>query len=433
MKKIIGAFALASLALGLASADVKFALNYRTQMVGFSRLIAAPACPADENVNYWFQQPKGWQSATDTVSMSATNDFAGVTVRIDPNLDKESGITLQTLQYNGYVRFAGFELGAGYWKDGRHTSAYRVVDDSNAGNYQGDLWEVVKLGSLYAGAITLAVDDMANFAGGDTASSAYLQWKGGLGSAQITAEAALIGIGSGTWDEGNTLYTGFGARANIALDSLQVLFDFKTASNKNGGEKRALGLYFNPKALPLNLVVGGALGFDGGNLTEWNADLRLRSKVTDNMSLTFYTNVSHITNDCGYITNDTGLSKSLGAEYLQGSDGKITTAKNGFGQVGGQTFNTHMWNMLGLRLKFTDSLYFLFSAGDIVHLRNVFQDEWGGIEAFAAPGIQIMSGRSAISAYARFGMSNIGVKDYTKSPSENELALLIPVVIRVRL
>ena len=430
MKKIIGAFALASLALGLASADVKFSLNYRTQMVGFSRLIAAPNTDdyKDENVSYWFQQPKGWQSATDTVSMSATNDFAGVTVRIDPNLDTEGKSPLQVLQYNGYVRFAGFELGAGYWKDGRHTGAYRIADDSNAGNYQGDLWEAVKLGSLYSGAITLAVDDMANFAGGDTASSAYLQWKGGLGSAQVTAEVALIGIGSETWDEGNTLYTGFGARANMAFDSWQMLFDFKTESNKNDKEKRALGLYFNPKALPLNLVVGGALGFAGGDLTEWNADLRLRSKVTDNMSLTFYTNVSHITNDCTYIS---ALSKSLGAEYLQGSDGKITTAANGFG-TSDQKFNTHMWNMLGLRLKFTDGLYFLFSAGDIVHLRNVFKDEWGGIEAFVAPGIQIMNGRCGISAFARFGMSNIGVKNYNKNGSESELALLVPVVIRVR-
>ena len=444
MKKIIGAFALASLALGLASADVKFSLNYRTQMVGFSRLIAAPNTDdyTDENVNYWFQQPKGWNSASDTVSMSASNDFAGVTVRIDPNLDKDATSSIETVlnQFNGYVRFAGFELGAGSWKDGRYNGDYQVKNDNDAGWYNGDLYAPVKLGSLYGGAITTAVDNMSDFKGAERASSAYLQWKGDLGSAQVTAEADLIGIGSDTWDDNSTIYTGFGARANIAFDSWQAQFVFKTASNKDktavprSGEERALGLYFNPKTLPVNLVVGGALGFKGGDLTEWNADLRLR-KVAGNLGITFYTNVSHISNECDYLDVDRDETKTLhktplGATYLN-SKGAIKRVAMGR-PSSGQNYATHMWNMLGLRLKFTDSLYFLFTAGAYTSLHHMLQDEWTGIEAFAAPGIQIMNGMCGIAAYARFGMSNIGVKDYTKSPSENELALLIPVVLRVR-
>ena len=433
MKKIIGAFALASLALGLASADVKFTLQYRTQMVGFSRLIAAPNTNTDENVNYWFQH-KAYGTPSDTVSMSASNDFAGVTIRIDPNLNgspvnkdnNDSPDTGTINQYNGYIRFAGFELGAGSWKDGRYNSDYQLKKDSDDGFYGGETFAAYKLGSLYKGAITLAVDDMSNFAGGSNASSAYLQWKGNLGAAKVTAEVDLIGSGSSkSWDEGNTIYTGFGARANFALDSWQTQFVFKTSSNKNNAEERALALYLNFTQLPVNLVVGGALGFKGGDLTEWNADLRLR-KATGNMSLTFYTNVSHITNDASY----TALNKDVGAIYV--ADNGTLTNKASKVPIAANKFNTHMWNMFGLRLKFTDSLYFLFSAGDIVHLRDVFQDEWGGIEVFAAPGIQITNGKCGISAYARFGMSNIGVDNYNKNGSESELALLIPVVLRVR-
>lgn len=435
MKKIIGAFALASLALGLASADVKFTLQYRTQMIGFSRLIAAPNTNNAENVNYWFQH-KAYGTPSDTVSMSASNDFAGVTVRIDPNLNgdakgnTDSPDTGTINQYNGYIRFAGFELGAGSWKDGRYNSDYQLKKDSDDGFYGGETFAAYKLGSLYKSAITTAVDDMSNFAGGSNASSAYLQWKGNLGAAKVTAEVDLIGSGKDeSWDEGGTIYTGFGARANFALDSWQTQFVFKTKSNKNNAEERALALYLNFTQLPVNLVVGGALGFKGGDLTEWNADLRLR-KATGNMSLTFYTNVSHITNDASY----TALGKTVGAIYVDDA-GTLINNGNGngntkFGINGG--FNTHMWNMFGLRLKFTDSLYFLFSAGDIVHLRDVFQDEWGGIQVFAAPGIQITNGKCGISAYARFGMSNIGVDNYNKNGSESELALLIPVVLRVR-
>lgn len=432
MKKIIGAFALVSLAVGLASADVKFALNYRTQMIGFSRLIHAPANNADRHVNYWFQQTKGWNSATDNVSMTASNDFAGVTVRIDPTLDKENAVTTRLNQYNAYIRFAGFELGAGNWKDGRYNGAYQVKNDSDAGWYNGDLFGAVKLGSLYAGAITLAVDDMANFAGGDSASSAYLQWKGDIGNAEITAEGALIGIGASTWDEESTINTGFGIRLNAAFETWQTQFVFKTASNKATdsklGEQRAFGLHFNPKALPVNLVFGGAIGVNNGNVTEMNLDLRLR-KVIESVSITFYTNISHITNDCDYIS---ALKTPLGAEYLT-SAGTMEKEKvtNEFNSTS-QSYNTHMWNMLGLRAQLSDRVFFLFSAGGNTSLRNLGTDHWTGSELFVAPGLQFMNGKSGIATYARLGWSHVGVKDYDKDGDGAEMSLVIPVVIRVR-
>ncbi len=434
MKKIISAFALASLALGVATADVKFALNYRTQMVGFSRLISASNTNADENNNYWFQQPKGYQSASDTVSVTASNDIAGVTVRIDPTLDNDSKPSFQLNQYNAYIKLGSFEIGAGNWKDGRYNGTYQVKNDSDAGWYNGDVFGLVKLGSLYANAITLAVDDMANFGGGDKSSSAYLQWKGNLGNANITAEGALIGINNDTWDEESTIFTGFGARLNTSFESWQAQFVFKSASNKvtttGKGEQRALALHINPKGLPWTVVFGGSLGFNNGNVTELNADFRAR-KAFGGTSITFYTNISHITNDCDYITGNKG---NLGAEYLQASDGKVTAITNTWKADSSQNYNTHMWNMLGLRSKVNDRFYLLLTTGAITSLRNMTTDRWTGAEAFVAPGFQIMNGKSGIATYARFGFSNIGVKDHRKGEAEEgpEMSVMIPVVIRVR-
>jgi hypothetical protein len=285
---------------------------------------------------------------------------------------------------------------------------------------------------LYANAITLAVDDMANFGGADKSSSAYLQWKGDVGNAEVTAEGALIGIGSSTWDEEKTIFTGFGLRLNTAFETWQAQFVFKSASNTvtttGKGEQRAFALHINPKAL--GFVVGGSLGFNNGNVTELNLDFRAR-KVIGASSITFYTNISHITNECDYITANKG---NLGAEYLQASDGKVTAITNTWHADSVQNYNTHMWNMLGLRSKLSDHFYFLFSAGAITSLRNLGTDRWTGSEAFVAPGFQIMNGKSGIATYARFGWSHIGVKDYRKGEQEEgpEMSIMIPVVIRVR-
>lgn len=437
MKKILSALTLTCLALGVVSAEPKFSLNYRTQMVGFSRLVGSPDL-ADENTNYLLQQIKGYQSASDTVSVSASTDYAGVTVRIDPVMDSETSPSLQLNQYNGWVKVGNVEIGAGTWKDGKANSQYLLKNDSDAGNYNGDVFGAVKLGSLFGGAMTLNIGDMVNFAGGDRASSAYASWKGEVGGAKLTVTGSLIGANgtSMTWDEEETICTGFGLNINAAFSGAEAQFIFKTASNKvtdSGlGEQRAFGFYVMPELDFASLVIGGSVGLNNSNLSEANLDLRLRKELEESgTNITFYTNVSHITNQCDYITD---ISKHLGAYYL-GSDGKMATASNAFtGVHGTQTYATVMWNMLALRQKLAKGVYFLCTAGDNVSLDNLGKDTWTGLEAFVAPGVQFMAGKSSIVSYCRVGMSNIGVDGYGfgDDDKENELSVLVPVIVRVR-
>lgn len=439
MKKIISALTLTALALGAASADVKFALNYRTQMVGFSRLVAAPDTNSDENHNNWFQQSKGWQSASDTVSVSASTDYAGATIRIDPSLDKDGTTSLTLQQYNAWVRLGNLEIGNGVWKDGLHLKEYLLANDSDAGWYQGDLWQTVKLGNLFGTSITTAMTDMVNFAGAQGGLTGYATYKLNTDGAKFAVTGALIGYEDAevNWDDDASIYTGFGLRVNAELSGFSTQFVFKSASDtenagsgtsSRGGEQRGIGLYVKPDLDALELVVGGAAGFKNGELTEANIDVRARKELEESgTSITFYTNVSHITNDNDYSAD----IKHLGAEYLSG--GAATTVAPAYtGVHGTQKYATAMWNFIGVRQKIQKGLYFLFSAGDNVSLDNVGKDEWRGLEAYVAPGVQIMNGKSGIAAYCRVGMSNIGVKDYNKGDSENELAVMIPVVVRVR-
>lgn len=436
MKKIISALTLTALALGAASADVKFALNYRTQMVGFSRLVAAPNTNSDENHNNWFQQSKGWQSASDTVSVSASTDYAGATIRIDPSLDKDGTTSLTLQQYNAWVRLGNLEIANGVWKDGLHLKEYLLANDSDAGWYQGDLWQTVKLGTLFGTSITTAMTDMVNFAGAQGGLTGYATYKLNTDGAKLAITGALIGYENAEvkWDDDGSIYTGFGVRVNAELSGFSTQFIFKSASDTEGstisvgGEQRGIGLYVKPDLDALELVVGGAAGFKNGELTEANIDVRARKELEESgTSITFYTNVSHITNDNDYSAD----IKHLGAEYLSG--GAATTVAPAYtGVHGTQKYATAMWNFIGVRQKIQKGLYFLFSAGDNVSLDNVGKDEWRGLEAYVAPGVQIMNGKSGIAAYCRVGMSNIGVKDYNKGSSENELAVMIPVVVRVR-
>ncbi len=435
MKKIISAVALTALVAGVATADVKFSLNYRTQMLGYSRLINAPNKNTYENHNYWFKNAQGYAAASDNVNVSASNEYAGVTVRIDPAFNS---LTLN--QYSAYIRLGSFELGAGVFKDGRYNGDFQLKNDSDNGNYGGETFAAYKLGTIYKASLTTEVDNLAGFAGTDNLATGYIQWKGEVAEIPITADFALIGLGSDTtYDKDNQVGSGFGLRLDAKFDLAEVQFVYKTASIKNQqsgvdvepNEARAAALHFLLGDLVPNtkITVGGAAGWLKGDLTEANLDLRARY-ADGPLSVTFFTNISHITNEY-YVAPKYG--KHIGA-YYYGDKEKITSPENTIGSHGSQKYDTAMWNLLGVRFKIDDTFTALFSAGDLISLSNITDDEWTGVEAFVAPGIQLFAGgKTSIVTYARFGWSHLGVKDYDKDGEGPEFAVIVPIIMRVRL
>lgn len=453
MKKIISVIALASLAFG-AFADAEFALNYRTQMTGFSRILSGDYSStskkeidynANKHKSYLFAQ-KSYGGASDSISATVAGDMCGATIRIDPfpAKDPTKKQQLQINQYSGYVNIGKFTLNAGAWKDGQYVGDWQLKGDADACNLGGETFAAYKLGNMFKSSNSLGIDDIANIAGGDKATTAYVKWGGAVGPKKTFVElyASAIGIGGKTWDDEKTVYSGFGFKADVTTKSLRTQFIAKLPSI----DKRAFGLYFMPQGTgALKTVFGGTLGFEGANVTEANADLRMRY-AGKGYSVTFFNNLSHITNNntvsMNYVNKVVGAWAEdgdnsigcLGVEAVRGAAGNS------------QKYNTVMWNLIALRYKISNKIFFTAEAGDMVYFNNMLNDDaaWEGIDAFVCPGLQFFAGgKTSVSMGVRYGVSGLGaqvmngndrVSKYSSDNNNYEIAtsILVPVVMRIR-
>ena len=426
MKKIISTLALATLAFGAAFADVKFTCNYRTQAVAFSRVMKADSYSGTANAvkfktGMLSQLVYGGDS--DTFSMAASNDFGGVTVRIDP---KGSDGSLTLNQYSGYITIGGLTLTAGYWKDGVMNGAYQLKNDADASNLGGDTFAAYKLGSMFKKSITLQVDDITSF-GGSAHATGYLTYAADLGPVLLKADLAAISLdGATTWD-GSNYFSGIGARIDAKLENWDIQFVFKQASITDGKSERALALHVQPLSWgSLKATFGGSLGFYEGELTEYNADIRFRY-ASGNLSVTFMNNLSRITDLGATKKSVTDYNKHVGAYFLDASGAWKNQANT--------VSRSAMWNMLAIRFKVSDKLFLTGEVGDIVGFKSngkVFGDY--GVEAFVAPGFQVFAGKNcSVSTCLRMGWSNL-FRDSDKYPDiEPAMSIAVPVVMRVKL
>jgi hypothetical protein len=110
MKKLVSAAVIAALVAGAANAEVKLSANARVQSNILKSTLAKS--DSDSNHNDWFNL-KGWGDAKDTVSVSANEDFGGLTVTTTFNSTTvaEQYATLDT--YKAYLKFGAFTLSGG--------------------------------------------------------------------------------------------------------------------------------------------------------------------------------------------------------------------------------------------------------------------------------------------------------------------------------
>lgn len=455
MKKIISVLALSSLAFSVAFADVKFTLNYRTQAQAFSRVMSmsskdgvynGDAGAKDELWNtYLLTQSKGTDDATDSFQLKASNDFAGITVQINPYAysSKKSigtGGNLSFKQYNGFIKLGKLTLKAGFWADGVMAANYQVgKKDSDRTSLAGRDFLTYKMGSIYNKAITYQVADITSFAG-STAPTAYLEYKGDVGDATLTARLSAISLGNNTWD-GNDIYSGFAAQLDAKLESFDAEFTFKQASMQSSKAERAVSLYVQPLGFEnLDMSFGGALGFYNGHLAEYNAELRMRLTAGP-LAISFINNIGHVDPEdyAARVTtaSDRGYKQHVGAEYLKA--GKTATF------VKNADASTSMWNTLGFFFMLTDTFQPFVTMGDIVGFKSTALNNeiaagnptnFGdfGMELFIEPGIQIFASKNAfITAACRMGWSHMLLDSDRYKDYGNEMAILVPVIMRVKL
>mgnify|MGYP000552712530 FL=1 len=111
-------------------------------------------------------------------------------------------------------------------------------------------------------------------------------------------------------------------------------------------------------------------------------------------SVTFFNNLSHITNNNTVSKNY--VNKVVGAWAEDGDNGigclGVKTPRAVAGNS--QKYNTAMWNMIALRYKISNKIFFTAEAGDMVYFNNMLNDDaaWEGIDAFVCPGLQFFAG-----------------------------------------
>ena len=435
MKKIISTLALATLAFGSVFADVTFTTNYRTRMVGFSRVMNADGytntdTQAEKFTSYLFKH-NAYGSASDTFKVEVGNDFGGAGVRVDPNAEDGND---SFVEYYGYATIGSVTLTAGLI-DGISNDEYRLTDEVGKSNLGGESTDAYAPGSMHGKAITFQADDIAYFDGANRPVG-MLTYNGDFGDTKITADlvAAAIDVhtdesilnSTTTWD-GSKMHSALGFRVNAKLPAAGIQLVFKQHVNTTDVSARSIALHVAPAINEnISLAFGGATGFYNGELTEFNADIRFVFK-TGNISITSLNTIGFIT-DAGVSNYDpVGYDTHVGLSYLK-ADGTMGYQTNAVSQ-------SSMWNLLAFRMEASEKLAVFCNIGDVIGF-NAAHKEIGdyGMEFFVAPGFQFYAAKNcSISTALRVGVSNLLMDDETYKDIEPAYGILVPVVLRVKL
>ena len=452
MKKIVSAALVASMVAGAAFAvDAKITLSYRTKLDAFA-YTSAKAGDVKTITKEWLDwegyDGAGKQAATnasDTFKFVLNGDRAGATFAVNINENnkdtgnqsdayaKNEGQLFTLNEYSAWMNWelgpGVFKVGSGNWKDGYADGAYRVKKDVDAQNAEGMDFERFKLGSILKGSNKLAfVDDLASGAN-NSALFSYADY--GFKAGDAAKVNVLLGSVYNKFDtvvddDTTTYYDAFFvSRAQVAMDVLNAELIFK----KPALHVMDFAAYVMPKILDnLALNIGGAiennnLDKDNGGYTDWAFDLRARYQATDELSITFYTNLSGTNLEEGRKIS-AGIAGHKGAEGLAG---KV----DGTNQP---TFKTAMWNNLSARYKISDSLAATLNVGLITPLSKVdgddnsYSPEWR-----VTPAVQVYAGSNA-SIWAGVALS--GASATIKGATDVDysvFAVQVPVIFRVKM
>ena len=440
MKKIISTLALATLAFGSVFADVTFTTNYRTRMVGFSRVINAQSnyskdAYAEQHNSYLFAQ-RAYDSASDDFAIAVSNDFGGAKVRVNPTLaarGTNDDLSPSLDEYYGWVNLGAIKLTAGLI-DGINNGDYRLTGEVGH-NLCGETSDAYgQLGSMHKKAISFKADDIAYF-DGDNRPVGMITYKGEFGDTVVTADLVAAAIDSdkntNTWD-GSKMHSALGARVDVKLPFAGIQFVFKQHANTTAVAKRSVALSVAPNlGENISLALSTALGYYNGDLTEFNGDVRFVFK-SGNMSFTSLNKIGYITDTGVTQYNPVGYDAHVGLVFL----GYDTTDKVWKKRSQDNTASqSSMWNLIGFSMALSEKLTVFANVGDQIGF-NAGKKEIGdyGMELFAAPGVQFFATKGcSITTALRVGVSNLLMDKDTYDKIEPAYGILVPVVLRVQL
>ena len=449
MKKIVSAALVASMVAGAAfAADAKITLNYRTKLDAFSQVSKdndGTKTVTKEWLDWEGYDGAGKQAATnaaDTFKFVLNGDRAGATFAVNINENnkdtsnqsdeykKNEGQLFTLNEYSAWMKWelgeGELKIGSGNWKDGYADGAYRVKKDVDAQNAEGMDFERFKLGSILKGSKKLAfIDDLAA-GGNNSALFSYADY--GFQAGDAAKVNVLLGsvydkFDTVVDDDTTTYYDAFFvSRVQLAMEALNAELIFK----KPAPHVMDFGAYVMPKVLDgLTLNIGGAAEIDNrekdaGGYTDWAFDVRARYQATDELSITFFTNLSGTNLKAGRNLS-AGVAGHKGAEGLAGKFDGSTQPK----------FKTAMWNNLSARYKVSDLLALTLNVGLVTPLSkaenddNSYSPEWRvtpAVQVYAASNASIWGGIALSGASAKVSDKDLSV-----------FAVQVPVIFRVKM
>lgn len=428
MKKIISAALVASVAAGLATAEISVGLNYRRGTNVFS--------DANLSKSTATFMKFGDVTGTDAFTFKASNDYAGITLNYNPtsapsgdkNPAKNFWAGGNGVEYTAYVNPTSWlQLKGGVHKDGI-TYAEQVKKDTDDTNWSaaGKYAFLYKLGLTAADSTGIFLDDMTSINGAG-APFAFADFKfNGVGPGNLLVRASLAGTydGSGTtpynWLKkggynDKTVYAAPGLVVGYKINDLvDVNVDVQMASNND----LAFGLYASPLGL-LDGNLTGTLGFTMSTVLDGEKDA-VGARVNNKDGVTFF----GIDLRFRYVAGDFHIANAFnftGASEDKQVKQKQTTAS-------ARTGNSNIWDSVFLTYKLTDN----WTITGNVQLQAALGVGTGDetiLDLAVTPGVMYTVGKGATITAGLYTTFN----DLTDKLNSNSIGVALPVIFRVKM
>lgn len=445
MKKIVSMLAVAALAFSSVFA-AEVSIEYNTKGNLYSEKKTREA--TDEAVNTKgtsksvFDQ-SGYADAQSDLVISATTDFAGVVLDIDPNASNTSTKPVDMFdQYYAWMNFGNIQVTSGVW-----SSRYVNRVKADAGNWESKDFERYKPGVIN-GKYASDIDNVTKMGDGSTKDensnykytqdlataiaytlrpddSTYFMVKGFLvsngkwgGSLRVSGDDDYT-YGDDEYD--NYFYSSPAAEIAFRKDGI---IDINAVVKSQKRDQLALGLFVRP--LPTdttNILFGFSYGTD---LNDKDVNGVKHSDVYDRnySEMAFDFRLRHAFSDTFALTTMNNLSFYQDAKVKDGSD----------------IYAWRMWNMVSGAYKVSEQLLAQLTIENECGIQSSNGSvtykvgDLGGFDISVIPGVTYSFNENAsLTAGVRFRWSNVGASDDYVDANGKKTEFSIPVVFDVAL
>ncbi len=460
MKKILSVLAISTLVFGSAAAKKSVNLNYRN---GASLLSFANNGESDDsNLGTSAQQHLALfglntqNGGSDSLNLKASGDVLSFETQVNAALTGWNANKMNRIKIG--ANFGAVSILAGFNQDGEAQGSFRVKKDADASNWDGNLFERFKPGSIFKNSYAAYSINEVNIGGGGAKgianrttglgfqdsefwvqvaftlaipnSDAALKvtgtaitdraWMGsssdgsanGSGKTTFTTsgttdDGELLGAGNAKYNDGHLAYTIF------ALFTKPGLFNatgfIKLSPHCLGCDRDQVfvpGAYVELLAIKnLDLMGGFTMSIVEGTYEDYAFDLRARYAINSALSITYFGNISVINGD---VTNTAEIASEVGTyayafgdapyAYSTTVTGTPVAAKGKIGANAPLKSHTFMWNHLNVRFALTDSIVPQLGIGAITDLQNGIDEgpqKGEGTELSITPACQFYASKNA--------------------------------------